>query len=457
MDTVDSQDLHASEQPDLSARAHRYELGLDGHMPAPRRICMISYHTCPLAAPGGKETGGMNVYVRELMRELGRRGYLVDCFTRSQDAAVPHIPDTDLGPNVRLIHVVAGPESPLSKAEAWSVVDDFARGVRAYIAAEDIHYDLYHSHYWMSGWVAERLRQRWPAPLLHMFHTLGAMKDRSRRDGVAAEIGPRRGIEQAIFDAAEGVIAATLIDRAHMLEHYRADPARIHVVPPGVDLRRFRPTSLADARARLGLPADHRMILFVGRPDPVKGLETLVRAMARIIEQEPELQSDACLCVIGGDATDDPAQMDAEMAHIDALRKELGIADFVAFLGPQSQDDLPDYYNAAQVVVVPSRYESFGMVALEAMACGTPVIASNVGGLSTLIRDGRTGYLVPYGQPEALAARLRPILDDDALRQALGMHGAAVAEGYGWPAVAGRIERVYDRLWSAAGQEVVAD
>jgi D-inositol-3-phosphate glycosyltransferase len=419
----------------------------DGHLCAPKRICMISYHTCPLAAPGGKETGGMNVYVRELMRELGRRGYRVDCFTRSQSAAVPHIPDTDLGPNVRVIHVVAGAEAPLSKADAWAVAPDFALGVRAYAAAEGIHYDLYHSHYWMSGWVAARLQQRWPAPIVHMFHTLGAMKDLTRREGVAPEIGPRKDEEQAIFDIADAIVAATPIDRAHMLEHYRCPPDKISVVPPGVDLARFRPLGVVEAREALGLDADHRMILFVGRPDPVKGLETLVRAMAAIIAEEPELALGSCLCVVGGDIADDPAEMDAEMAHIDRLRRELGIGDFVTFLGPQSQDDLPLYYNAAQVVVVPSRYESFGMVALEAMACGTPVIASDVGGLSTLVRDGRTGYLVPYGDPELLAARLRPILDDLELREALGRQGVAVAEGYGWPSIAGRIERVYEALW----------
>ena len=457
MDSVEALDLHASEQLSRSDRLRRYELGLDGHLPPPRRICMLSYHTCPLAAPGGKETGGMNVYVRELMRELGRRGYLVDCFTRSQSDAVPHIPDTDLGPNVRLIHVAAGPEAPLSKAEAWAVAPDFARGVRAFIAAEGIRYDLYHSHYWMSGWVAGELASRWPAPIVHMFHTLGAMKDLSRRNGVAPEIGPRRGVEQAIFDIADRIVAATPVDRAHMLEHYRAPAERIAIVPPGVDLLRFRPLGVAESRRQLGLPEAHRMVLFVGRPDPVKGLETLVRAMARIITDEPDLQQNACLCVIGGDVSDDPSEMSAEMVHIDALRKDLGIADFVAFLGPQTQDSLPWYYNAAQAVVVPSRYESFGMVALEAMACGTPVIASDVGGLATLVRDGRTGYLVPYGDPDALAERLRPILDDDVLREVLGRHGTAVAEGYGWASIAGRIERVYESVWLEQAAAVPAD
>jgi D-inositol-3-phosphate glycosyltransferase len=432
----------------LSPRALLLERGLDGHQRVQRKICMISYHTCPLAAPGGKETGGMNVYVRELMRQLGRRGYQVDCFTRSQDAGVPHIPDTDLGPNVRVIHVVAGDEAPISKAEAWAVAPGFVAGVRAFMAAEDIHYDVYHSHYWMSGWAARELAEWRQAPIVHMFHTLGAMKDLTRREGVQAEIGPRRGVEQNIMDFSDAIVAATPIDRGHMLEQYRVDAGKIHVVPPGVDLERFRPIPMQEARVTMGMTPDHRMILFVGRPDPVKGLETLVRAMAIIIEKEPELLVDSCLCIVGGDRSDDPSDLDAEMAHIDRLRRELGIADFVTFLGSQSQDELAVSYSAAQAVVVPSRYESFGMVALEAMACGVPVIASDVGGLSALVRDGCTGYLVPYGDPEALATRLLPILDDDALRESLGMHGVAIAEGYGWPSITGRVERVYHALWS---------
>lgn len=423
-------------------------LGPDGPLPSPRRICMLAMHTCPLAAPGGKETGGMNVYVRELMRQLGRRGYRVDCFTRSQSSLVPHIPDTDLGPNVRVIHVTAGAESPVDKTAAWSAAPDFVQGVRAFIASQEIRYDLYHSHYWMSGWVARELARRRPAPIVHMFHTLGAMKDRAALRGGAAEIGPRRAIEAEIMGFADAIVAATPIDRQHMLELYGADPDRIEVIPPGVDLELFRPLPAAEARARLGQDPEHRMILFVGRPDPVKGLDTLVAAIARILQAEPELRQNSCLCIIGGDKDDAPARMDAEMRRIDALRRELGIADFVTFLGPQRQDDLPLFYSAAQCVVVPSRYESFGMVALEAMACGVPVIASDVGGLSTLVRDGRTGFLVPEGDVEALASRLRMLIDNPPLRAILGRQGVATAEAYSWASIAERIELLYERLWA---------
>lgn len=412
----------------------------------PLRVCMLSVHTCPLAAPGGKETGGMNVYVRELMRQLGRRGVLVDAFTRSQSSAIPHIPDTDLGPNVRVIHVTTGPESPLPKAEAFRHLPQFVDGVRAFMAAHEVHYDLYHSHYWMSGWVAERLAERRPAPIIQMFHTLGAMKDLSRGPEDPPEIAPRQAIERELMQTVDAVVAATPVDRRHMVELYHADPARIAVIPPGVDLELFRPIPQAEALARLGDGPEHRMVLFVGRMDPVKGLDTLVHAMALLLARHPDWRHGACLCIVGGDKPDDPASMDATVRRIDEMRAALGMSDFVTFLGPQSQEKLPTYYSGAQVVVVPSRYESFGMVALEAMACGAPVIATDVGGLSTLVRDGRTGYLVPDGDVPALADRIERLFDNRVLRNELGAQAVAMAEAYSWPVIAERIEALYDEV-----------
>jgi D-inositol-3-phosphate glycosyltransferase len=283
-----------------------------------------------------------------------------------------------------------------------------------------------------------------------MFHTLGARKDAVLGDGAAPEIAPRRDVERELMDAADALVASTAADRDDMVDFYGADPAKIAVVPPGVDLDLFRPIPPDEARRALGQGDDHRMILFVGRMDPVKGLDTLVRAMALVVEADPRWRENACLCVIGGDRGDDPGRMDAEMARIERLRMELGLGDVVSFLGPQPQEALPLYYSAAQVVVVPSRYESFGMVALEAMACGTPVIASEVGGLSTLVRDGRTGFLVPDRDPQALADRLLPLLADRELRAALGAQGVATAACYTWPAISARIEGVYDLVLAQA-------
>ncbi len=414
------------------------------------RIAMLSVHTCPLAALGGKETGGMNVYVREVSRELGRRGYSIDVFTRSQSGDIAHVADADLGPSVRVIHVVSGPEAPCSKAETWRHLPAFVDGVRAFAAAHGATYDLYHSHYWMSGWVARRLVARRPAPVIQMFHTLGAKKDMARGDGAALEPGPRREVERELMGFADALVASTPADRQDMVSLYGADPAKIHVVPPGVDLGLFRPIDPGVARAALGQDPDHRMILFVGRMDPIKGLDTLLKAMAIVVRHDPRWRDNACLCLVGGDRLDRPDRVEGELARIARLRTELGLDDVVTFLGPQAQTALPSYYSAAQVVVVPSRYETFGLVALEAMACGTPVIASNVGGLTSLVKDGRTGYLVPDGDPEAMAARLIPLLDDPELRTTLGAHGVATAEAYSWPSIAEGIEALYDQLLAPA-------
>ncbi|MFN8423560.1 MAG: glycosyltransferase [Anaerolineae bacterium] len=415
---------------------------------APPRIAMLSVHTCPLAAPGGKQTGGMNVYVRELMRQLGRRGFLVDAFTRSESADIPHVPDTDLGPNVRVVHVVAGPETPVTRDEIWAHVGAFVDGVEAYMRAEGVRYDLYHSHYWMSGYVAEKMRRTHPAPIVHMFHTLGAMKDLAAGDVPSTENPERIPTERAIMGYADALVAATAIDMQHMVDLYGADPSKIEIIPPGVDLDVFRPMPRAEALGHLHRDPCERIILFVGRMDPIKGLDTLIRAMGIVVGRDPTLKENACLCVVGGDASEDLRRTDAELGRLNELADSLGLGHLVRFVGSQSQDALRYYYNAAEVVVVPSRYESFGMVALEAMACGTPVIASDVGGLSTLIRDGRTGFLVPDGDPEALAAKLQPLLALPEIHDTLGEHGIATAEAYGWPAIAERVEALYGRVWA---------
>ncbi len=438
----------------LAHRADQTPGSLSADAAHPPRVCMLSYHTCPLAAPGGKETGGMNVYVRELSRELGRRGRAIDIFTRSESADVPHVVDTDLGETVRVVHVPAGPEKPAGKAEVWQHAGEFVEGILLHLADWRLSYDLYHAHYWMSGWVARQLQREHPAPLIQMFHTLGALKDLARGDGAVPEIAPRREEERRIMEVADAIVASTPADWAAMEALYGVDAGRVHLIPPGVDLALFRPMEVLEAANHVGMAPDHRMILFVGRMDPVKGLDTLVRAMAKVVEWEPQWQDQACLCIVGGDKTDDRERMDEEMARIDALRHELGLASVAQFLGSLPQEELPYYYNAAQVVVVPSRYESFGMVALEAMACGTPVIASNVGGLASIVRDGQTGYLVPDGDEVALALRLRQLLDDPDLRCRLGRHGRATAEAYGWPSIAERVETLYDVVLERARSRI---
>nr|HPL29129.1 glycosyltransferase [Anaerolineae bacterium] len=373
------------------------------------RIAMLSVHTCPLAVLGGKETGGMNVYVRELSRELGRRGIAVDVFTRSQDAAVPYVHAP--WPDVRVVHVPAGPEAPLDRRLLFQHLPEFVAGVRGFAAAQGVGYDLVHSHYWLSGWVGLQLAEGWHVPVMQMFHTLGRLKESAPSGGPGSEARERSTIEAEIMGRVDRIVAATPADRSQMVAHYGADPVRITVLPPGVDLELFRPIPQDEARRYVGLTdRSERLLLFVGRLDPVKGLNVLLEALCSLIRQlAPQGGPGLCLAVIGGDAESAEAARE-EAFCLDEVKERYGLKEMVAFLGSRAQDTLPYYYSAADVCVMPSHYESFGLVALEAMACGTPVVASHVGGLPYVVEDGQTGLLVPDNDPAALAERLWRVL-----------------------------------------------
>ncbi len=412
------------------------------------RIAMLSYHTCPLATLGGKDTGGMNVYVRDLTVALGRLGVHVDVFTRSQDEHVPHVLH-DLGFGNRVVHVPAGPEVPLPKRELAEYIPQFVSGIRAFAAEKGIHYDLIHSHYWMSGLAAASLADLWPGtPILQMFHTLGEMKNRVARSDEEREGRYRLDGERRVMARAGRLVAATLAEKAQLEWLYKADPRKVVIIPPGVDTSHFYPIPSDEARAYLGLNPAARMILFVGRIEPLKGLDTLLHAMSCL--QICHTRRPVYLAIIGGEPNAHPEAMSAEMARLQNLSKELGLENLVLFLGKRGQDTLPYYYSAAELLVMPSLYESFGMVALEAMACGIPVIASQVGGLAFLVQDGVTGYHVPDADPGRLCDRLGRLLDDPPLRQQMGRSAAEYAQNYAWDKIAAQILRLYQEL--AAGK-----
>ena len=404
-------------------------------------VAMLSYHTCPLATLGGKDTGGMNVYVRDLTRELGRLGVHVDVFTRSQDEHVPHVLH-DLGFGNRVVHVPAGPEIPCPKRELAGYVPQFVEGIKQFTKEKNIHYDIIHSHYWMSGLAAEALSNAWGGtPIVQMFHTLGEMKNRVAQSEAEREGAYRLEGERQVMERVNRVIAATPAEQAQLEWLYKADMRKVTVVPPGVDLGHFYPIPLDEARQFIGLAPDARMILFVGRIEPLKGLDTLIKAVACL--RVHDLSEPVHLAVIGGDPDAAPEEMSAEMARIQKMCDDLTVGKMVAFLGKRSQDTLPYYYSAAEVVVMPSHYESFGMVALEAMACGTPVIASQVGGLAYLVQDGVTGYHVPDGDDGILCEKLSALLGDPSLRQRLGRNAAEYAQNYAWDKIATQIVGVY--------------
>jgi D-inositol-3-phosphate glycosyltransferase len=417
------------------------------------RVAMLSMHTCPLAMLGGKKTGGMNVYVRDLSRELGRMGIDVDVFTRSQDDCVPMV-NHDLGERARVIHIPAGPQAPIPVSEVSHFVDEFAAGIARFAATEELHYDLIHSHYWLSGLVAEKLESYWgDTPIVHMFHTLGHMKNRIATD--AGERAPQERLdgESHVLSIVDRIIAATPAEQAQLNWLYGADMDKVIIIPPGVDLERFHPIDKTEAKKRVGIPCGDKNIMFAGRIEPLKGIDTLIQAMALIKQRYPSVIENTCVAIIGGDPwADNP---DAEMSRLQAMRQVLGIHDIVLFLGAKDQDVLPNYYAAAELVVMPSHYESFGMVALEAMAMGRPVIASEVGGLAFLIRDGVNGYHVPTRDPEALAERIYELLSNNQCREEMGRAARQNAERFDWSIVAEHMVVVYQSLLDPAHVESV--
>jgi D-inositol-3-phosphate glycosyltransferase len=408
-------------------------------------VAMLSYHTCPLATLGGKDTGGMNVYVHQLTRTLGKLGVRVDVFTRSQDEHVPHVLH-DLGYHNRVVHIPAGPEVPLPKAELERYIPKFVQGIKSFAESKNIHYDLIHSHYWMSGLAAIELSQTWNIPFLHMFHTLVLMKNRIAQTPQEMEGEYRILGEKKVISKANRIIAATLAEKSQLEFLYKAPSSKISVIPPGVDTRHFYPIPKDEAKEVVGVPEDSHTILFVGRIEPLKGIDKLIQAIS-IIQNNGELR--CCphnLVIIGGEPNAKSEEMNAEMARLQDMVEDLGIENFVIFLGKQDQQLLPYYYSASEIVVMPSHYESFGMVALEAMACGTPVVASQVGGLAFLVRDGETGFVVPGNDVQMLAKRIVELIKDKDLRNKLGNKSAEYAQLYAWEIISEKMIEVYNQV-----------
>lgn len=404
---------------------------------------MLSYHTCPLATLGGKDTGGMNVYVRELTRQLGKMNIHVDVFTRSQDDHVPHVLH-ELGYGNRVVHIPAGPEHPMPKQELANYIPEFVEGIKAFACDKKIQYDIIHSHYWMSGIAAASLSDGWAGlPIVHMFHTLGEMKNRIARTDEEREGVYRIEGERQVLRRVDRVVVATIAELTQLRFLYKANAKKLVVIPPGVDVSHFYPIPADEARAYIGLKPEDRMILFVGRIEPLKGVDTLLEAMSCLQMKESR---PVHLAIIGGDPAASPEDMNAEMARLKNLCEVLGLDQSVVFLGVRDQDKLSYYYSAAEVVVMPSHYESFGMVALEAMACGTPVIASEVGGLGYLVRDGETGFTIPDQEPEALCEKLSWLLNDKELHATMSKRAVEYAQDYAWEKIAKQIVEVYEGL-----------
>ena len=394
-------------------------------------IAVVSVHTSPLARPGTRDSGGMNVYIRELSRQLCRRAHTMDIFTRRTEPDTPQVLEID--EKTRVIQIEAGPLDA-GKRSLHRLLPEFRSGVVRFQREQGRSYDLVHSHYWLSAWVGQALKARWNVPHVIMFHTLGEAKNRAHLS--EREPDYRIAGERLVAQGADRIICASQGERRVLIDHYGVAPARAVQVPCGVDTDRFRPMPRGDVRRKLGLPQDEPVVLYVGRIEPLKGIDILLRAAA-------ETEGRFRLLVVGGDDRD--AQRKAELGQ---LAEELGIAGRVVFQDAVPHEELPLYYNAADVCVVPSYYESFGLVALEAMACGVPVVASRAGGLLETVQDGQTGYLVPWRCPEPFAERLELLLDNEPLRRSLGRMARAAVDRYRWAQVATEVEGVYHELVS---------
>lgn len=405
-------------------------------MSAPLRVAVLSFHTSPLAQPGGRESGGMNVYVREVAARLAREDVRADVFTRRTDPVQPAA--QPLAPGVRLVHVDAGPPRRVAKEDLHPWAAPFAAGVEAFARGEGEGYGLVHSHYWLAAEAGEMLARGWGVPHVAMFHTLAEVKLRSgASDGEPPE---RIEAERALTRGVDRVVVATEHERLLLGELYGVPPERASVIPPGVDRERFRPRDRAAARAALGIEAGARVLLAAGRLEPPKGLDLLIGALGEMREREGLLT-----IVVGGDERAAP-----ELARLRALAEARGVAGLVRFEGAAPHERIGTYYNAADVVVAPSAYESFGLVAAEAMASGAPVVAARVGGLASTVEDGRTGYLIARRCPRAFAEKLDLLLADEPLRRRLGAAAAESMRAYDWREVASRLRGLYAALAARA-------
>lgn len=406
------------------------------------RVAIVSVHTCPLDQPGTGDSGGMNVLIRSVARRLAEMGVQVDVFTRRAGVEQANV---QMDPGVRCVHLEAGPPRPVPKEELPDHLSEFLCSMLRFANAEGERlgrapvYDVVHSHYWLSGWVGRMAAERWRIPLVHSFHTLGRVKNLTLAEGDSPEPSARIAGEERVVTSADCILVPTPGEAAELVHLYGARPERVRVVSPGVDAGLFTPGDAGEARAALGL-GERPLVLFVGRLQPLKAPDVAVHALATLAARRPDI--DPVLAIVGGPSGGTAVGPDA----LFKLAADLGVTDRVLVLPPVPHDLLPALYRAADVVIIPSRTESFGLVALEAAACGTPVVASDVGGLRTAVRDGVTGFLVPAASADAFSEALEHVLSDATLRRSLGAAGARFARRFDWRLAASGLLAVYEEM-----------
>ena len=404
------------------------------------RVAVLSVHTSPTDQPGTGDSGGMNVYIRAVAERLAARGVEVDIFTRRRGGDEPDV--QELGPGARMLTVKAGPCTPVPKADLPRFLPEFLGGVLRIAHEDGRGYDIVHSHYWLSGWIGRSAKETWRVPLVASFHTLGKVKNYSLARGERPEPPVRLSGEERVIAEADRILAPTPAEAAQLVGLYHAEPGDIRIVPPGVDHTLFFPRDRAQARERLHLTGV-RLALFVGRLQPHKGPDVAVRALAEALARDPDGTRDVVLAVVGGPSGTGHGE---EVVRLMELATALGVGERVMLFPPQPQARLADFYAAADVVLVPSRSESFGLVALEAQACGTPVVAAAVGGLRFVVQDGVGGYLVEGHDPADHATHLLRVLADPVEAARMGRVGAQQALRFTWDVTAREVLGVYREL-----------
>jgi D-inositol-3-phosphate glycosyltransferase len=397
----------------------------------PLKIAMISAHSCPFGDLGSKDTGGMSVYIREMAKSLSERGNFVDVFTRIHDARDPVF--VELGQQAQIIHLKAGPPTRLSKREVYQALPEFIANLEKFCEDNGNRYDIVFSHYWLSGLVGKHLQQKWQVPFIIMFHTLGAVKNAV---GVGEkESDVRITSEMESMRDCRLILVPTEKEKLNILKWYQSYPDKIWVAPCGVNLEQFKPVPRETARQKTGL-TDPQILLFVGRLDPLKGLDQLLEAMA-LLRSHKGLK----LVVIGGDE-----HSRSETEKLKAQAHRLEIQNSVTFPGMVKHDELPDFYCAADLCIMPSYYESFGLVALESLACGTPIIASDVGDLKNIIRRGKTGYVVEDNDPENFARAITLFLSGPGKTPESVLNNRASVASYSWDLIADRVLQALNQV-----------
>ncbi len=407
-----------------------------------KRLAVISYHTCPLSDETDAEVGGMNVYVLELSKTLAKKGCFIDIFTRSQDKNSPRI--VEISPTLRLIHLPVGEELPLPKKSLGQYIPAFAEAVVQFMKDGQLSYDLVSCHYYYSGIIGSLLKNQLHVPFVITFHTLGLMKNLVARSDRERESIERIKSELQIVKEADGIIATSATDAEYIKSLYSADPRKVFVLKPGVNLTLFTPMAKSEAKNSLKAPLDQKLILFVGRIEPLKGIDVLLYALKILQMRNPDLR--VAVWIVGGDVSGPSEQWPEELQKLAELRNVLAISPSVTFVGRKEQNELPNYYNAADLLVMPSHYESFGITAVEAMACGTPVITTDVTGVSDLFDEELRILLTSANNPILLSDKIKNLLTDEQLYQSIRVKVIEYVQHISWTNTANEFEAICQQL-----------